>query len=47
MGHTGASYTCIGQIGSQSEGVKFFREGKVVEMNLRGFDHFSAGKTHG
>ncbi len=47
LGHTGAGYTCIGQIGPQSEGVKFFREGKAVEMNLRGFDHFSAGKTHG
>lgn len=47
LANTGAAYTCIGQIGPQSEGVKFLCEGKAVEMNLRGFDHFSASQTHG
>ncbi|HHL2561657.1 TPA: thiamine-phosphate kinase [Yersinia enterocolitica] len=47
LGNTGVACTCIGQIMPQSEGVKFFRGGKAVEMNLRGFDHFSAGKAHG
>ncbi|MCB5303484.1 thiamine-phosphate kinase [Yersinia bercovieri] len=47
LSNTGASYTCIGQIGPQTEGVKFFREGKVVDLDFRGFDHFSTGKSHG
>lgn len=47
LSHTGAGYTCIGQIGPQAEGVKFFREGKVVDLDFRGFDHFATGKSHG
>lgn len=47
LSNTGASYTCIGQIGPQSEGLKFFREGKAVELDFQGFDHFSVGKSHG
>ena len=47
LSNTGASNTSIGQIGPQAEGVKFFREGKVVDLDFRGFDHFSTGKSHG
>lgn len=47
LSNTGAGYTCIGQIGPQSEGVKFFREGKEVKLDFCGFDHFSTGKSHG
>ncbi|MGP2544138.1 thiamine-phosphate kinase [Yersinia sp. 2541 StPb PI] len=47
LSNTGAGYTCIGQVGPQSEGVKFFREGKAVQLDFRGFDHFSTGKSHG
>lgn len=47
LSNTGAGYTCIGQIGPQSEGVKFLREGKAVELDFRGFDHFLAGKSDG
>ncbi|WP_145551647.1 thiamine-phosphate kinase [Yersinia intermedia] len=47
LSNTGASYTCIGQVGPQSEGVKFFREGKAIQLDFRGFDHFSTGKSHG
>ncbi|MFI0487859.1 MAG: thiamine-phosphate kinase [Yersinia sp. (in: enterobacteria)] len=47
LSNTGADYTCIGQIGSQSEGVKFFHRGKSVELDFRGFDHFSTGKSRG
>lgn len=47
LSNTGAGYTCIGQIGPQSEGVKFLREKQPVELNFRGFDHFSTDKSHG
>ncbi|EEP93716.1 Thiamine-monophosphate kinase (Thiamine-phosphate kinase) [Yersinia aldovae ATCC 35236] len=47
LSNTGAGYTCIGQIGPQSEGVKFLREKQPVELNFRGFDHFSTDKPHG
>ncbi|EEQ15575.1 Thiamine-monophosphate kinase (Thiamine-phosphate kinase) [Yersinia frederiksenii ATCC 33641] len=47
LSNTGAGYTCIGQIGPQSEGLKFLREGKTVELDFQGFDHFLAGKSHG
>ncbi|MBA5237680.1 MULTISPECIES: thiamine-phosphate kinase [Pectobacterium] len=41
LGHLGASYTCIGQIGPASEGVRFFRDNKATELNWKGYDHFS------
>lgn len=43
LGHLGAEFTCIGQVGPSSEGVQFFRSGEPVELDWRGFDHFSAG----
>lgn len=41
LGHLGAGYTCIGQIGPSSEGVRFFRDNKATELNWKGYDHFS------
>ncbi|KHN53986.1 thiamine-phosphate kinase [Pectobacterium fontis] len=41
LGHLGAHYTCIGQIGPSSEGLRFFRDNKVTELNWKGYDHFS------
>ncbi|MBA0218192.1 thiamine-phosphate kinase [Pectobacterium brasiliense] len=41
LGHLGADYTCIGQIGPSSEGLRFFRDNKVTELNWKGYDHFS------
>ncbi|MCR0997545.1 thiamine-phosphate kinase [Serratia rubidaea] len=42
LSHLGADYTCIGQIGPEAEGVKFFRDHEAVELPWRGFDHFSS-----
>ncbi|RLM27740.1 thiamine-phosphate kinase [Brenneria alni] len=41
LGHLGADYTCIGQIGPSSEGLCFFRGEKAIELNWKGYDHFS------
>lgn len=38
----GVDYTCIGQIGPQSEGMKFYRDNQEVELPWQGYDHFSA-----
>ncbi|UAY97353.1 thiamine-phosphate kinase [Dickeya dadantii] len=42
IGHLGARYTCIGQIGPASEGLSFLRSGQPVTINLKGYDHFGA-----
>ncbi|AKA39460.1 thiamine-phosphate kinase [Yersinia ruckeri] len=48
LSHAGAGYTCIGQIAPVSEGIKFIRNRKSVDIDLRGFDHFApAGATYG
>ncbi|MBJ7221842.1 MULTISPECIES: thiamine-phosphate kinase [unclassified Brenneria] len=41
LGHLGADYTCIGQIGPSSEGLRFFRDEKEITLNWKGYDHFS------
>lgn len=41
LGHLGVGYTCIGQIGPSSEGLRFFRDNKATELNWKGYDHFS------
>ncbi|GKW12142.1 MULTISPECIES: thiamine-phosphate kinase [Pectobacterium] len=41
LGHLGADYTCIGQIGPSSEGLRFFIDNKVTELSWKGYDHFS------
>lgn len=41
LGHLGVQFTCIGQIAPLSEGIKYQRSGKTVELAWRGFDHFA------
>jgi len=40
LGHTGADFTCIGQIGPRSEGLQLLRDNQLVTSEWRGFDHF-------
>lgn len=40
LGHAGADFTCIGQIGPRAEGLQLLRDNKPVNVDLRGFDHF-------
>ncbi|WP_192458142.1 thiamine-phosphate kinase [Musicola keenii] len=42
IGHLGAPYTCIGQIGPASEGLRFFHHDEPMSINLKGYDHFGA-----
>lgn len=41
LGQLGVGYTCIGQIAPSSEGLRFFRGDNAVELNWKGYDHFS------
>lgn len=40
LGYLGVPLTCIGQIAPQSEGLMLLQNDKLVEFNLKGFDHF-------
>lgn len=42
LGYLGVPFTCIGQMGPQSEGLVLLQDDKVVEFNHKGFDHFGA-----
>lgn len=44
LSHLGADYTCIGQIGPQSEGMKFYRDQQEVELPWSGYDHFGSAQ---
>lgn len=44
LSHLGADYTCIGQIGPQSEGMKFYRDQQEVELPWSGYDHFGSAE---
>ncbi|MEW7313808.1 thiamine-phosphate kinase [Buttiauxella gaviniae] len=41
IGNLGIPFTCIGQVGPESEGLQFFQDGKPVKLNLKGYDHFA------
>ncbi|KEY60573.1 thiamine-phosphate kinase [Serratia sp. DD3] len=41
LSHLGADYTCIGQIVSPADGVKFYRGHQEIELPWHGYDHFS------
>lgn len=43
LSHLGVDFTCVGQMAPLSEGITFLRSGEPVELDWRGFDHFSAG----
>lgn len=40
LAHTGSSFTCIGQIKPQSEGITYYCDNQAVDVALKGFDHF-------
>lgn len=42
IGNLGIPFTCIGQVGPESEGLQFLQNGKPVTLNLKGYDHFAA-----
>ncbi|ORM65756.1 thiamine-phosphate kinase [Pantoea rodasii] len=42
LGNLGASYTCIGQIAPEAEGLTLLENGKPRSFNHKGFDHFNA-----
>lgn len=42
IGNLGVPFTCIGQIGPASEGLQFFKDGKPVTLDLKGYDHFAS-----
>lgn len=42
LGHLGVPFTCIGQMAPASEGLTLMEQGKAVEFNLKGYDHFDA-----
>jgi thiamine-monophosphate kinase len=41
IGNLGIPFTCIGQIGPESEGLQLMQGGKPVTLNLKGYDHFA------
>ena len=40
LGQLGTSFTCIGQISADVEGLHFTQEGKAVQLDWKGYDHF-------
>ncbi|MCW1876127.1 thiamine-phosphate kinase [Erwinia sp. INIA-01] len=42
LGYLGVPFTCIGQMGSQAEGLVLLQDDRVVEFNHKGFDHFGS-----
>lgn len=42
IGNLGVPFTCIGQIGPESEGLQFLKDGKAVSLDLKGYDHFAS-----
>lgn len=42
LGHLGVTYTCIGQMVAESEGLTLLTDGKPVVFSHKGFDHFDA-----
>lgn len=41
VGHLGVPVTCIGQMSADVEGLNFTREGKIVTLDWKGYDHFA------
>lgn len=42
VAHLGAPVTCIGQMSADVEGLNFTRDGKPVQLDWKGYDHFAA-----
>lgn len=45
LGHTGADFTCIGQIGPRSDGLQLLQNNRPINLDWRGFDHFSPSSS--
>ena len=41
LNNLGAPFTCIGQIVAESEGLQFIRNGALVALDWKGYDHFA------
>lgn len=41
LGHLGARWTCIGQVTSAADGIRYMMGDKPVTMELKGYDHFT------
>jgi thiamine-monophosphate kinase len=42
LGYLGVPFTCIGQVSPLSEGLSLLQNGRIVDVNYKGFDHFGA-----
>ncbi|WP_118987808.1 thiamine-phosphate kinase [Photorhabdus sp. CRCIA-P01] len=47
LAHTGAGFSCVGQIMAESEGIRYYSKNKEIKLDLKGFDHFIAEEAHG
>lgn len=45
LAHTGAPFRCIGQMKPESDGIRYFSQGKEVTPSGKGFDHFAEKVT--
>lgn len=45
LANTGSTFTCIGQIKPQSEGIRYYYNNQPIELVLKGFDHFALNKA--
>lgn len=41
IGHLGAPFTCIGQVNSETGKIQLLQDGKPVDLELQGYDHFA------
>ncbi|POT58418.1 thiamine-phosphate kinase [Citrobacter amalonaticus] len=42
LAHLGVTFTCIGQMSADVEGISFVRDGKPVTFDWKGYDHFAS-----
>ncbi|OCA56394.1 thiamine-phosphate kinase [Photorhabdus namnaonensis] len=47
LAHTGAGFSCVGQIMAESEGVRYYSNNKEIKLDLKGFNHFITEEAHG
>ncbi|AKH62364.1 MULTISPECIES: thiamine-phosphate kinase [Photorhabdus] len=47
LAHTGAGFSCVGQIMPESEEIRYYSKSKEIKLDLKGFDHFITEEAHG
>ncbi|EQC01368.1 thiamine-phosphate kinase [Photorhabdus temperata] len=47
LAHTGAGFSCVGQIMPESEEIRYYSKNKEIKLDLKGFDHFITEEAHG